>query len=65
MVGSIEVVGALALCALHHSVCEMKTAQKNVQRNLIRELTLYKFELGHNADAEATKETLPWLQEPW
>ena len=44
------------LCALLHSVTDLKTAQMNMQRNLIWELTLYGFELGYNS-AEATKNT--------
>ena len=38
--------------ALLHSMCDLKTAQMNV--NLIKEFMLYELELGHNA-AEATK----------
>ena len=47
---SIAVVGALTPIALLHSVCDLKTARKNVQRKVM----LYEFELGHNA-AERTK----------
>ena len=45
---SITVVGALIHCALLHSVRDLKTAQMNVQRCLIRELMLYKFEQLRN-----------------
>ena len=54
IVDSIMVVGALTCCTLFHSECDLKTAQMNVQRGLIRERILYKFKRGHNA-AEATK----------
>ena len=37
-----------------YSVCNLKTAQINVQRSQIWELTLYEFEAGHNA-TKATK----------
>ena len=34
VVGSIEVVGILTCCALLHLVCDLKTAQVNVQYSL-------------------------------
>ena len=52
--GGKVVVGALTRCALLHSVCDFQVTQMNVQRSLIRELTLYKFELSHDA-VEATE----------
>ena len=54
MVGSIVVVGAHICCALLHSVCDLKAAQMNEQRALIREFIFNKFELDHNT-AEAIK----------
>ena len=54
VVGSIVVVGALTRCALLPSVCDLKSTQTIVQRSLIRELMIYKFELGYNP-AEETK----------
>ena len=35
-------------------MCDLKTAQMNVQHNLIQELMLYKFKLGYNTE-EAIK----------
>ena len=37
------------LCIDSHSVCGLKAAQMNVQRNLIRKLMPYEFELCFNA----------------
>ena len=55
VVDSIMVVGVLTHCAFLLSVCGMKTAQINVQRNsLIQEFMFYEFELGHDTE-EATK----------
>ena len=54
MVGSMVVVGALTRCALLHSVSDLKAAQMNMHRYLIREIKLYEFELGHNT-TETTK----------
>ena len=54
MIGSIVVVGALTCCALLNSVRDLKAVQMNVQRSLIREVMLYKFELGHKT-AKATQ----------
>ena len=53
MVGSIMVV-CVPTCAFLYPIGDLKPAQMNVQYNLIWELRLYKFELGHNA-TEATK----------
>ena len=53
VVGSIVAVGALTRCASLHSVSDLKAAQMNVERRLIREFRLHEFELGHNA-TEAT-----------
>ena len=53
--GRIVVVGALTRCAFLHSVRDLKAARLNaVQRSLRWELSLYVFELDHNA-ADATK----------
>ena len=52
MVDSIVVVDLLGCCALIHSMCDLKTAQINVQ--LIWGLMLYEFQLSHNV-MEATK----------
>ena len=49
VLGSIAVVGVLICCALLHSVCDLKVTQMNMQRSLIREFMLYKFELDPNA----------------
>ena len=54
MDGSIVVVGALIRCALLHPAFDLKIAQINKQRSLIREFIFCKFELGYNT-AEATK----------
>ena len=54
MVGSILIVGALTRCALIHSMCDSKTAQNNMQCNLIGKLAFHEFELGHYA-VEAAK----------
>ena len=54
VLGGIVVVGVLIRCALLYSVCNLKAAQMNMQRSLIREFMLYEFEPGHNT-AEATK----------
>ena len=54
MVSSTVVFGVLTLCTLFHSVCDLKAAEMNVQRCLIRELMLYEFKLSCYA-AEATK----------
>ena len=43
-------VVSLTDCALTHSVYDLKTAQINVQRCLIREHVLYEFELGNNTE---------------
>ena len=51
---SIVVVGVLTCYALLHPVCDLKTAQINMQRSSIQELMLYKFEMGHNT-SEITK----------
>ena len=48
MIGSIVVVGALTGCALLQHVYDLKAAQMNVKRNLIRELWFYEFKLSHN-----------------
>ena len=53
IVDSIIVVDALT-CTLFSSPCYLKAMQMNVQCNLIWELMLYKFKLGHNA-VKATK----------
>ena len=55
---SIVVFGALKHCALPHFVCDLKTTQINVQRSLIRELTLSELELGHKAAQAAKKKHL-------
>ena len=55
VVGSIVEVSALTCCVLLHSVCDVKSAQMNVQRCPNRELMPYDIELGHHAAAEATK----------
>ena len=52
MVNSIEVVSALTWCALLPSVFNLKAAQINLQRSLIRKPMAYEFELGHNATDE-------------
>ena len=44
MMSSIVVVGVLTHCALLHAVCNLKAAQMNVYRGLIRER--YEFERG-------------------
>ena len=49
MVSNIVVVDVLTCYALLHSVYDLKTVQMNIQCNLIWELMLYEFELGHNA----------------
>ena len=54
MVDSIAAVSVWTRCALIHSVWDLKAAQINVQRTLIRELVFYEFKLGHNA-TEVTK----------
>ena len=54
MVGSIVVVGALSRFSLLHSMRDLKVAQMNVQRCLIREFVLYELELESNT-AEANK----------
>ena len=43
VVSSIIVVGALKGCALYYSGSDLKVAQMNMQRSLVRELILYKF----------------------
>ena len=43
MVVNIVVVGALICCALLYSVCDVKSAQINMQGSLIRKLMLYEF----------------------
>ena len=48
------VVGALTHCALLNSVCDLTPPPMNRQHSRIRDLMLYKFELGHNG-AEVTK----------
>ena len=50
MQASIVVVGALAHCALPHSVCDLKATQIIVQCSLIQELRLYEFKLSHNTE---------------
>ena len=54
IISNIVVVGALTHYALLHSVCDLKSAQRNMQPSLIQEFMLYDFKVGHNAD-EATK----------
>ena len=53
MVDSIVVVSALTR-ELLHTMCDLKAAQVNVQRGLIREPWLYGFELSLN-NTETTK----------
>ena len=48
-VGSTVVVSTRTRRALLHFVCDLKVAKMNVQRCLIQEIMLCKFELGHNA----------------
>ena len=47
---SILVAGALISCSLIQSGCDLNVALMNVQRCLIRELLLFEFKLGHNAN---------------
>ena len=54
MVGSIVVVGARTRGSLLHFVSDLKFAQMNVQRSLIRELILHGFDRRRNA-SEAAK----------
>ena len=55
VVGRITlVVGALTLYALLYTVCDLKAAEMNVERGVMRKYTFYVFEFGYNA-AEATK----------
>ena len=49
LVGSIEMVGAQTRWILLQFVWDLKAIQMYVQRNLIREPTLYEFELSHYA----------------
>ena len=49
----LMLVDTLILCALLHSMCNLKTAPTNVQHRLIQELMLYQ-KLGNKA-AEAAK----------
>ena len=51
------VVGALTGCAWLPSECDLKAAQMNVKRCLIRKFVLYEFERDHNA-TETTKKHL-------
>ena len=55
VVDSITVGGALARCALLHSVWDLKAAKANVQWSQIRALMLYELKMGHDT-AEATKD---------
>ena len=48
VVSSIIVIGASTCSALWCCVCNLKSAQMNVQFSLIEELLFYNFELGHN-----------------
>ena len=52
---SIAVVGVLTHSAFFYSVCDLKTAQMNMQRSLIWEFMHYEFESGHNATTDAAK----------
>ena len=49
VVHSCAVVGELTRCELFYCMCDLKATQTNVKRRLIRELTVYEFELNHNA----------------
>ena len=54
VIGSVMVIGVVTCYALLHSICNLKSTQRNIQCSQILELMLYKFELGHNF-MEATK----------
>ena len=54
IVVTIVVVNELTYCALLDSTDDLKTAQMNIQYNLIQELMLYKSELRHHT-TESTK----------
>ena len=51
--------GALTHCALLHSMFELKAAQMNVQRSLIRERMIHKLQLEFNV-TEAPKTFVAW-----
>ena len=54
VVSSMVVVGVLTHCAILNSVCDLKTAQMNMQRGIIRKLMAYEFKLSHSV-MEATR----------
>ena len=54
MIGSIVLDGVLTRSVLLSSVCDLKAAQMNVQRSLIRKLMFYEFEPRLNT-AKATQ----------
>ena len=53
----------LTRCALLHSVCNLKVAQMNMQRCLIREFMLYEFKVSHNWEMQNVS-SLPLLSGP-
>ena len=53
VVSSIVLVGVLTCCALLHFMCDLKTAQMNMQCSLIQELMLNVFEEEHNTTEES------------
>ena len=65
MVNSIVVVGALTCCGLLHVICDLKAAQMNVQRCLIREFMLYKFKLGRHRHCRRRRRRPKLLDERW
>ncbi len=62
--GSIAVVGALTHRSLLHYLCNLKAAQINVQRSLIKEHMLYKFELDDDT-VKAIKNICGSKEERW